>query len=259
MPSRRTFIAAATLTALLCSNQQLAHAQQQQDALPETYASTILDRNGKEASTGEKCPDVTLVVARGSEQNDQVVPQLYSDQAIRMSNGYEGMNFRNMLHHTEQRYQEQTGKSLFANVDVLPVNGNTYPASMDVPTISDPGEELSFIETIKRVFGVLMKTPLHVLISDAVTGFLGGLKKARVSTPEYLANYEHQIGCTPQYILMGYSQGALVLAHSEKYLADRGQLKGVFYMGNPLMGTNSVRLLTTTRIGHRGNEAGLLG
>lgn len=164
-----------------------------------------------------------------------------------------------MLHQAEKRHLEQTGKSLLASVDVLALNEHIYPAQMDIPAIANPGEELGLVETLKRVAAVLIETPLHMLVRNAVTGFLEGLERGRVSTPDYLTAYEQQIGCAPSYILMGCSQGALVLSHKEAALEKKGQLKGVFYMGNPLMGSDSVNRYTTTRVGHRGDEVGLLG
>ena len=46
-------------------------------------------------------------------------------------------------------------------------------------------------------------------------------------------DYEASSGCRPGYILIGFSQGAMVLLEHEKELAARGQLAGVVYLGNP--------------------------
>lgn len=255
---RTVLIAGTTAVCISVSSMPIVNAAPSEQPVPASFSAHMLNLQDQPATVGQQCPSVTLVLARGSEQNDAVTPQLYSDEAVRKSNGYEGVNFRNMLHQAEQLYRERTGRSLMASVDVLPLNGDVYPASMDIPAIAAPGEELSVIETIKRIFAILVPTPLHVLIGDAVNGFLSGLDRGRVSTPEFLSQYESSIGCSPEYILMGYSQGALVLSHNEKALASQGKLRGVFYMGNPLVGTHSVESVVTTRIGEKQNTRGLL-
>lgn len=90
MASLRNPLIIPLIVLLILANQPVAKAVQNSAENPPTFASTILDRFGNNAAAGEQCRAVTLVVARGSEQNDHVEPQLYSDRAARMSNGYEG-------------------------------------------------------------------------------------------------------------------------------------------------------------------------
>src|SRR5699024_8069055 len=47
-------------------------------------------------------------------------------------------------------------------------------------------------------------------------------------------DYEATTGCSPRYVVAGYSQGALVTTSVEKYLADTGRLEGAVTIGNPL-------------------------
>lgn len=74
------------------------------------------------ASASEACPAVTIVAARGSDQDpehsDFLGPARYGE---RMSNGYEGPNIAGLLHLAEERHP-----GLFDDAEVLGQIGRAH-------------------------------------------------------------------------------------------------------------------------------------
>lgn len=186
------------------------------------------------AEPQQECPEVVVLAARGSEQNADLEPTSYSDASPWVSNGYEAGNIRAFLRFTEARHLAETGESLLADVHVLALDGTVYPASLPLPAIAEPGEELDAAQTSSRLGGILRETPAHVIARDAFDGFVGSLHSGINGTMGYIDAWEAGTGCRPGYLLVGYSQGAMVLLAQEQELARRGQLAGSFYFGNPL-------------------------
>ncbi|MDO4760430.1 MAG: hypothetical protein Q4A31_00715 [Corynebacterium sp.] len=185
-----------------------------------------------------QCPKVTIVAARGSEQNSNLIPTRYSEQAPASfgSNGFEGENIRGMLKHAEARYaQLHPGESLLKDVDIIGLDHSVYPALLPVPELAKQGEVLSLWETFTRALKILWQTPLFSIIDHAVRNLYESILTGIGHTPEFLARYEHETGCQPDYIFTGYSQGAIILSTHERYFAQRGKLRGVVYLGNPYM------------------------
>ncbi|MBN9645072.1 hypothetical protein ACFSSC_08790 [Corynebacterium mendelii] len=60
---------------------------------------------------------------------------------------------------------------------------------------------------------------------SAVEGALGAIREA--------VSYEDATGCRPDYIVVGYSQGAMAMEMAERILALSGRLTGSVYIGDP--------------------------
>lgn len=183
----------------------------------------------------DRCPEVTVLAARGSEQNDQIVPTRYSESAPWVSNGYEAQNLRAFLQFAESRYLARTGESLMDDVAVLALDEAVYPAALPLPALAEEGEELAPAETARRLHALSRETQAHVLADTAVTGFLTSLESGIRGVGDVLADYEAGTGCQPDYLLLGYSQGSIVLTEQERELYDAGRLVGAIYLGNPLL------------------------
>lgn len=184
----------------------------------------------------QECPEIVVVAARGSEQNDHLEPTSYSRTSPWVSNGYEGETIRAFLHYAEDRHVAQTGVSLLEDVLVLGLDDTVYPASLPVPALAERGQNLDAVQMAGRLSTVLSETPAHVIAYDAVGGLVNGLATGIAGTVGYLDAFEAEAGCRPGYILIGFSQGALVLLPQESALKQRGQLAGSLYLGNPLQG-----------------------
>lgn len=181
------------------------------------------------------CPEVVVVAARGSDQNEYLEPTRYSDEAPWVSNGYEERTVRAFLHFAEQRHRDQTGTSLMKDVYVLGLDASVYPAELPSPQLTEKDEEVDNREFARRAVGAVKERPAHLMAYDATVGFAQSLRAGVRGTLGYIDAWEERTGCAPGYILIGYSQGALVLAPQEEALAERGQLIGSLYMGNPLL------------------------
>lgn len=192
--------------------------------------------------TPESCPAVAIVAARGSEQNDDLLPTKYSDQSDLVSNGFEAEQLRSFLQFAESRHSEKTGGSLLAGVPVLALDDTIYPAALPLPALAEQDEELEPLETVYRLAAILEDQPAHMIVETAARDFGASLQTAIDGAPGVLAAGELETGCSPDYLFLGYSQGAMVLTALEQKLAEQGRLAGVLYLGNPLLrpGSGSV-------------------
>ncbi|WP_018296407.1 cutinase family protein [Corynebacterium lubricantis] len=199
------------------------------------------------------CADVAVVAARGSGQNTHITPTQYSATDSRMSNGWEAEHIREFLHMSEARYQEtHNGASLMHGVDVIGIDDTYYQAGPQESETPNLESEESIMEELARIVGpgpsVIDDLPslAKSLISSAVQGHDGVMK--------HIDDYESATGCTPSYVLVGYSQGAAILQGHERELAQRGQLAGVLYFGNPM-----TSFLDPAVIGVENGAGGFLG
>lgn len=184
------------------------------------------------AEAQHRCPAVAFVAARGSGQNDQIFRTSYSPQAPWVSNGWEGQTIRAFLRHAEGRYvATHGGNSLMKDVEVLGLEPRFYPAvypEYEVPNVIAP-------TTALQAFSLAMQYSVPVLRMAMRAGneFLDSVQVGRTGVMAMINGYEATTGCHPQYILSGYSQGAMIMLEHERELARRGQLAGVVYFGNP--------------------------
>lgn len=190
-----------------------------------------------EAQPGE-CPEVAVVAARGSEQNgpDDVIPTRYAPDSPWRTDGYEAGNIRGLLHLAQQRHLVATGQSLLTDVPVITLDPAVFPAELPLPAVAQPDEEISGSEAARRLVGIVAATPPHEILLHAARSTRASMETGIDRTPGHLRAWEGRTGCRPDYILVGYSQGAVVLTAQERWLADAGRLRGVVYLGNPLLG-----------------------
>ncbi|APT82808.1 cutinase family protein [Corynebacterium ammoniagenes] len=184
------------------------------------------------ASFDETCPNTVVLAARGSDQNEEngeyFGPQRYSENA-EPSNGYEGPNFTALFHQVEQRHP-----GTMDSVYVLALEEDAYPANMDLPPLAEEGENIGPIEMVQRAVGIVQQYPLGELLHSVTFGAIDSLRAGVNNAPTVVEDYEATTGCSPRYVVAGYSQGALVTTSVEKYLADTGRLEGAITIGNPL-------------------------
>lgn len=184
------------------------------------------------AEARDRCPAVAVITARGSGQNDQIHRTRYSDQAPWVSNGWEGQTIRAFLHHAENRYRAtHGGASLMRDVEVLGLEPKYYPAvypDYDVPEVAIPATVLQ-----GALIALEYAVPALRTAKRAALEFTDSVQVGRTGVMQQVNDYEAATGCHPGYILVGYSQGAMILLEHERELARRGQLAGVVYFGNP--------------------------
>lgn len=174
------------------------------------------------------CPDVVVLAARGSEQNEHLEPTRYHADSPWTSNGFEAENIRAFLHFAEAR-----NPGTMQNVQVLGLDDTVYPARLPLPALAGEDEDLDALQMSSRVGTLLSSTPPHVIVGDALGGLVGGLHSGITGTMGFVDAWEESTGCTPGYLLVGYSQGAVVLVTQERALHERGQLVGALYFGSP--------------------------
>lgn len=185
-----------------------------------------------EASAQDRCPAVAVVAARGSGQNFQVVPTRYAAGAP-VSNGWEGETIRALLRTAEGRYAAtHGGTSLMKDVDVIGLDPSYYPATY--PAIPNPDIAVPDGLLPQARLVAALAIPAANVALGAANQFTESVSVGRDGVMRGIDDYQNRTGCAPQYVLMGYSQGAMVVAEHERELARRGQLAGVIYLGNPM-------------------------
>ncbi|APT92081.1 hypothetical protein CPHO_03320 [Corynebacterium phocae] len=184
------------------------------------------------AAQAQTCPAVVVVAARGSGQNGHIYPTRYSGQEPFASNGWEGETIRAMLHTVESRYRAtHGGQSVMRDVYVLGLSPQDYPATYPeytVPNVAVP-------QSLPEVISIAQQWTIPVINTGirVAQEFFASVGTGRSGVMRAIDGYERASGCRPQYILTGFSQGAMILAEHERDLAARGQLAGVVYMGSP--------------------------
>ncbi len=198
----------------------------------------------RDEAGADRCPEVAVVAARGSEQNHDLQPTGYGPQAPWVSNGFEAETLRGFLLFAEQRHLERTGESLMADVPVLALDDTVYPAALPVPELAAEGEEIGGVEAARRLNGVLAETPAHRIVDNAATQLVDSVGASLTGIRATLAGYEASTGCRPGYLLLGFSQGAFVLTLQEQWLHGADRLAGVIYLGNPLLAPGDRGIVT---------------
>lgn len=186
------------------------------------------------ASAGgvDTCPETAVLVARGSDQNEEqgeyVGPQRYSVHAPE-STGFEGRNFAALFHQVEQRHP-----GAMDGVYVLALDPESYPAAMNLPPLAQEGEDLGPRELVQRTVEILQEHPIGDLAYSVTLGAVDSLRTGVRNAPKVVEDYEATTGCRPRWVAAGYSQGALVATSVESHLAETGRLQAVLTFGNPL-------------------------
>lgn len=184
-------------------------------AMPEVTAGDM----GYQQGTGD-CPATVVVAARGNASKDMYTSTRYSTQSDFSSNGREGQTIRSFLQYAEARHMAVNGgDSLLKDTYVLGLTEDDYPAEITVPAVEEMGDIISLLPEL----GGLSSSVVGSLKENLDIGIPG----ARTAVEDY----EATTGCTPQYILIGYSLGATILMQQESWLAEKGQLAGALYMG----------------------------
>ncbi|WP_412100285.1 cutinase family protein [Corynebacterium aurimucosum] len=195
-------------------------------------AASLLSAPVASASGGGTCPDTVVLVARGSDQNEEqgeyIGPQRYSAKAPE-STGFEGRNFAALFHQVEQRHP-----GAMDGVYVLALDSEAYPAAMNLPPLAQEGEDLSPLQLVQRALGILQQHSLGEMAYSVTLGAIDSLRTGARNAPRVVDNYEATTGCHPRWIAAGYSQGALVATSVEGHLAETGRLHGMLTFGNPL-------------------------
>lgn len=195
-------------------------------------AASLLSAPVASASGGGTCPDTVVLVARGSDQNEEqgeyVGPQRYSEHAPE-STGFEGRNFAALFHQVEQRHP-----GAMDGVYVLALDPEAYPAAMNLPPLAQEGEDLGPLQLVQRAFGILQQHSLGEMAYSVTFGAVDSLRTGARNAPKVVDDYEATTGCHPRWVAAGYSQGALVATSVEGYLAETGRLHAMLTIGNPL-------------------------
>lgn len=198
------FLVGTLLTALVCAS------------APTARAGDL----GFDA-TVDGCPATVVVAARGNDSRDGVTPVRYSPQSDIVSTGWEGENIRTFLQFAENRHAAANqGQSLLADTYVLGLSDEYYPADISIPEVTDAAD---LGAVLPRVGG---------LVTDTVFGLRNSIDVSIPGIRTAIEHYEATSGCTPGYILIGYSLGATVLPFQESWLAEKRQLVGTLYLGS---------------------------
>lgn len=177
------------------------------------------------------CPAVAVIAARGSGQ--PAVSRTSYAASPWVSNGWEGEHIRAFLRKSESRYRAtHGGRSMMNSVEVIGLSPQYYPAYM--PEYKGPIPHLP--QTLAQVLNIVMRFALPALQlgRQAARDFLGSVDTGRRGVIRQIDDYQRATGCRPQYVFVGFSQGAMVLQDAEREIAQRRQLAGAVYLGNPM-------------------------
>ncbi|MDY6049128.1 MAG: hypothetical protein SPI77_00910 [Corynebacterium sp.] len=173
-------------------------------------------------ASAQVCPALTVVAARGSGENYGAnwAPQVYGPSPW-VSNGREGPTLAGMFHYIESWYNQTYGGSVMNSVFVLGLDEYKYPAMAPDRDIKPPTNIEEGINIARELI-----LPQAALFRDSFINGTHGILAA-------IDEYEAWSGCHPQYVLAGYSQGAVVTHGVERELARQGRLAGTINLGSP--------------------------
>lgn len=233
-------VAAGEITALVAEGHlpELVELGYVDELISAGFVDELIEIGYFEPSVGINesgvCPAVVVIVGRGSGQNTRLIPTRYSETAPWVSNGREAETWQAFFHAAEAQYQlDNPGESLMADVHVLGLPEDLYPATHIRPPVdlSDAGSSAGEV------------------LSSTVDGYFASIDQGTEGVQEAIARLEADTGCSPQYILAGYSQGAVALLPNERQLADAGKLAGALYLGNPLLTPDRPEMIGTGATG----------
>lgn len=192
--------------------------------------ATIVPAAPKRAEA-RTCPAVAVIAARGSGQPNS--GRTSYAQSPWVSNGWEGEHIRAFLRTSENRYRAtHGGKSLMNNVEVLGLGPEYYPAFAPEYTGTVPALPRTLAQALNLV-GIYAMPMLNMGV-QAARNFINSVGTGRAGVIRQIDNYQRATGCRPQYVVVGFSQGAMILQDAEREIARRGQLAGAVYLGNPM-------------------------
>ncbi|WJZ01536.1 cutinase family protein [Corynebacterium freiburgense] len=175
------------------------------------------------AQEAGECPAVEIVATRGTME-DSVGPQQYGDA---QSNGFEGDTLSRFFRYMEQRH----GIEVFDEVAVTGVSEGAYRAEPELPQeVIHPAENEDRFTAATRL--ILEQGSISTVIEPFMS-FLRSVFDGENTIPKAMNAEHNQQGCDPGIILVGYSQGAMVLQPYEEQLAQEGKLIGSLMLGNP--------------------------
>ncbi|ALC06517.1 hypothetical protein CDES_10710 [Corynebacterium deserti GIMN1.010] len=183
---------------------------------------TVPPASAQETATPGECPAVVAIAGRGSEQYD-FEPTKYSAAGQWVSNGYEAQNLRAMFRGLENYWLTTRGESIMDSVLVHGLPAEVYPAAFDY------------------TFGANFSFEFGNSVRSGQSGVL-----------EEIDAFEQETGCTPQYLLVGYSQGSLVVSGQADELIARDQ-----YVGTLLVADPGQKVSDAGVIGHNAHMGGL--
>lgn len=180
----------------------------------------------------EKCAETVVLVARGSDQNTDGKDILPRQTTAGYSNGYEGENLRVLV----DKVQWGPGTR------VLPLDADAYPADMQLPTLFKDEEDAELSSAALRIGEVLRNRPAEGYVAYSLGATRRSLERGAAGLVAQVDAIE-ATGCRPNYVIIGYSQGAVLAQMQEKTIRDRtsGRLRGVVYVGNPLLRPGETR------------------
>lgn len=117
------------------------------------------------------------------------------------------------------------------SVYVLASDDGAYPANMDLPPLAEEGENISAIEMVHRAVGIAQQYAIGELLHSVAFRLVDSLRDGVANAPKVVEGYEATTGCMPRFVVAGFSQGALITASVEKYLADTERLHGEVPIG----------------------------
>ncbi|MDO4687109.1 MAG: PE-PPE domain-containing protein [Corynebacterium sp.] len=175
------------------------------------------------AQEPEVCPAVEIIATRGTTE-DGIGPQQYGGAH---SNGFEGEVLHRFFRYLEQRH----GAGVFDGVAVTGVEETAYRADPEFPEeVLYPAEHEDRLTAASRV--ILEQGSISTVIEPFLS-FLRSVFDGEKTIPAAMNAEHHAQGCSPETILVGYSQGAMVLQPYEEQLAREGKLVGSLMLGNP--------------------------
>lgn len=182
----------------------------------------------------KQCPRTVVFVARGSDQNKPEQDIAPRHTAAGFSNGYEGENLRHLV----DRVQWGPG------TQVIPLTAEEYPADMSLPVLFDDEDEAAELSSaLGRVAGVVQQRPPEGFLAKSWNATKQSVERGSTALIDQVDRIEES-GCTPNYVVIGYSQGAVIAQMQERLLRERtqGRLRGVVYVGNPLLRPGETRV-----------------
>ncbi|MDO5077832.1 cutinase family protein [Corynebacterium sp.] len=176
-----------------------------------------------QADDAPECPAVEIIAARGTTE-DSIGPQYYGNA---QSNGFEGEIIKRFFTYLEQRH----GSEIFNGVAVTGVDEAAYRADPELPqeVIDPPNNE----DRVAAATRLIAEQGSVTTIFEPFVSFLRSVFDGTNTIPAAMNEEHHQQGCSPKTVLVGYSQGVMVLRSYEEQLARQGTLVGSLMLGNP--------------------------